>query len=73
LEYSTPTERRKKLDKPYPNPIFTALIWDEDRPKFGAPEAELKGKRICVAGKIESYRRKPEIVLRVGGQLKVED
>ncbi|SRR6266498_403880 len=61
------------LDKPYPNPIFIALIWEEDRPKFGAPEAELKGKRICVAGKIESYKGTPEIVLRDRSQMKVED
>jgi hypothetical protein len=61
------------LDKPYPNPIFTAMIWGDDRPKFGTPETELKGKRICVTGKIEEYRGTPEIVLRDRSQLKMED
>jgi DNA/RNA endonuclease YhcR with UshA esterase domain len=60
------------LDKPYPNPIFTAVIWEADRPKFGQPELELKDKRICVTGKIEEYRGTPEIILRDRGQLKVE-
>jgi len=35
------------LDRPYPNPIFTALIWGEDRGKFsGSPEKTYSGKRI---------------------------
>src|SRR5262245_51280823 len=57
------------LDKPYPEHIFTAVIWIEDRPKFGAPETDLKGKRVCVSGLIESYQGKPEIVLRDPKQL----
>jgi micrococcal nuclease len=60
------------LDKPYPDPIFTAVIWEADRPKFGQPETELKDKRICVTGKIEEYRGTPEITLRDRSQLKVE-
>jgi len=60
------------LDKPYPNAIFTTVIWGEDRPKFGQPETELKDKRICVTGKIEEYRGTPEITLRDRSQLKVE-
>src|SRR5215470_13631698 len=27
------------LDEPYPNQIFTILIWGSDRPKFGEPES----------------------------------
>jgi hypothetical protein len=44
------------LDKPYPNPVFTVLIWGESRSKFGTPESEYKGKRICVTEKITEYR-----------------
>src|SRR5262249_58882222 len=51
------------FDKPYPNQPFTALIWGSDRAKFGKPEETYKGKRICVTGKIESYRDAPEIIL----------
>lgn len=35
------------LDKPYPGAIFTAVIFEADRPNFGAPERDLMGKR-CV-------------------------
>lgn len=51
------------LDKAYPNAIFTAVIWGSDRAKFGKPEVEFKGKRICVTGKIEEYRGAPEMAL----------
>ncbi len=58
------------LDKPYPEHIFTALIWGSDRPKFGQPEATYKGKHICVTGTIEAYRGVPEIVVTDPGQLR---
>jgi len=60
------------LDTPYPNQVFTALIWGNDRSKFGEPEKALEGKRICVSGAIELYRGKPEIILYDRGQLKEE-
>jgi hypothetical protein len=60
------------LDKPYPNQIFTALIWGSDRPKFGEPERTLLDKRICVTGAIELYREKPEIFLHDPAQLSEE-
>src|SRR5206468_11322213 len=37
--------------KPYPKPIFTVVIWTENRSKFGKPEEDYKGKQICVSGK----------------------
>jgi micrococcal nuclease len=40
------------LDKPYPNQIFTVLIWGSDRPKFGDPEEKYGSKHICVTGTI---------------------
>jgi len=57
------------LDKPYPNQIFTAVIWGENRSAFGTPETTLLTKRICITGKIETYRGEPEIILRSPGQL----
>jgi micrococcal nuclease len=39
------------LDKPYPNQIFTVLIWGSDRSKFGDPEEMYWNKHICVTGK----------------------
>ena len=60
------------LDKPYPNPIFTALIWGEDRAKFDHPEVRLRDKRICTKGTISLYEGVPEIVLRDPEQLWVD-
>lgn len=60
------------LDKPYPDHIFTAVIWIEDRPKFGTPETEMKGKRICVSGLVEQYQGRPQIILRERSQLTTE-
>jgi hypothetical protein len=51
------------LDKPYPSPVFTVLIWGENREKFGNPEEKYRDKQICVTGKITEYRGAPEIVL----------
>jgi micrococcal nuclease len=50
------------LDKPYPQQIFTVVIWGSTRGKFGMPETDYKGKRICVTGKVAEYRGVPEIV-----------
>jgi DNA/RNA endonuclease YhcR with UshA esterase domain len=45
------------------------LIWDQDRPKFKAPEVAFLGKRICATGQIESYRGKPEIIATEPSQI----
>jgi DNA/RNA endonuclease YhcR with UshA esterase domain len=58
------------LDKPYPNQIFTIVIWGSDRDKFGKPEVEYNDKRICVTGKIAEYRGKLEIVADDPKQIK---
>jgi DNA/RNA endonuclease YhcR with UshA esterase domain len=60
------------LEKPYPSQIFTVVIWGSDRAKFGTPETEYKGKRICVTGKIENFRGVPEIVASDPQQIKAE-
>ena len=50
------------LDKPYPNQVFTIVIWGSVRDKFGKPELQYSEKRICVTGRIAEYRGRPEIV-----------
>ena len=60
------------LDKPYPNQIFTVLIWGSDRPKFGDPEEAYRGKRICVTGKITDYKGGPEIVAYEPSEIKMQ-
>jgi hypothetical protein len=60
------------LDKPYPNQIFTVLIWGSDRPKFGRPEASYRDKSVCVTGTIKEYRGVPEIVAYGPEQIKLQ-
>jgi DNA/RNA endonuclease YhcR with UshA esterase domain len=60
------------LDKPYPSQIFTVVIWGENRSKFGKPEEDYKGKRICVSGKISAYAGSPEIIATEPKQINVE-
>jgi len=50
------------LDRPYPNHVFTVVIWGKDRPKFGRPDATFAGKRICVHGLIADYEGRPEMM-----------
>jgi DNA/RNA endonuclease YhcR with UshA esterase domain len=60
------------LDKPYPNQIFTVVIWGSNRNKFGAPEVDYKGKRICATGKITEYRGAPEVIADAPAQITLE-
>ena len=55
--------------KPYPDQVFTAVIFGADRAKFGAPETSLRGKRVCVTGKIQQLHDLPEIILSDPKQL----
>jgi hypothetical protein len=60
------------LDEPYPHEIFTIVIWGNNRAKFGAPESKYRDARICVTGKLASYRGKPEIAATEPSQIEVE-
>jgi DNA/RNA endonuclease YhcR with UshA esterase domain len=60
------------LDEPDPHEVFTILIWGSDREKFGTPEDEYKGMRVCVTGKITSYRGRPEVVATERGQIEIQ-
>jgi hypothetical protein len=60
------------FDKPYPEHMFTAFLPAQNRAKFGTPEKDYKDKEICVTGKIEDYRGKPEIVLTDPQQIKLQ-
>ncbi len=50
-------------------PQFTAVIWIEDRPKFNPPPETLRGRRVRVSGRIETFRGKAQIVVRDPEQL----
>jgi endonuclease G len=51
------------FDKPYPDSPFTVVIFGKDRINFSyEPEVYLKNKVICVRGKVQLYKGKPQIV-----------
>lgn len=54
----------------YPDQVFTAVIFGSDRAKFGTPETALRGKQVCVTGKIQDRSGMPEIILTDPKQLK---
>lgn len=60
------------LDQPYPNHVFTIVIWGEARGNFPEPpEQAFAGKRVCVIGTIETYRGTPQIVVREPSALRL--
>ncbi|GIV04292.1 MAG: hypothetical protein KatS3mg015_3122 [Fimbriimonadales bacterium] len=60
------------LDAPYPNRLFTVVIWGEARASFAEPpERAYRGKRICVTGLIETYRGVPQIVVRTPAVIRI--
>lgn len=60
------------LDQPYPNQVFTILIWGSDRSKFGAPESMYANKKVCVTGAISEYRGIAEVVVENPRQIEVQ-
>ena len=60
------------FDQPYPNQIFTLVIWGNDRSKFDNPETTYRGKRVCVTGKISAFKGVPEVAASEPAQIKVQ-
>ncbi len=60
------------LDEAYPNNVFTAVIWGENRERFDEPEVKYRGKNVCVTGKIKSYRGVAQIILYSEKQIRVK-
>jgi hypothetical protein len=57
----------------YPREVFTAVIWGVERSHFTeAPETVYDRKHVCVTGKIQLYRAKPEIVVKDPAQLALD-
>jgi len=59
------------FDQPYPDQVFTLVIWGNDRSKFDNPETTYRGKRVCVTGKISAFKGVPEVVANDPAQIKV--
>ena len=53
----------------HPRQQFTALVWGEHRARFSPPPERHAGQRLCVVGRITSFRGKPQIVVDSPAQL----
>lgn len=51
------------FEQPYPNALFTAVIWEQDRENFNFDPSSLLGLDLCVYGKITRYKSKPQMKL----------
>lgn len=59
--------------KPYPNNTFTAVIFSNDSANFKyIPSKYLKEKNVCITGKVELYKGKPQIIMKKEEQIKIE-
>jgi len=65
LETAKNTPTFINLGQAFPNHTLTIVIWSDVRKQFEtAPEVLFKDKEVCVTGRIELFREKPQIVLR---------
>jgi DNA/RNA endonuclease YhcR with UshA esterase domain len=60
------------FDKPSPNQTFTAVIFGQNRAKFGTPEQTFRDKNVCVTGAIATFGGKPEIELTNPQQIRLD-
>jgi len=58
--------------RPYPNHVFTVVIWGTDRQKFDRPEVKYQGKEACARGKIAIFRGTAEIIATSPSQLTLQ-
>jgi len=59
--------------KPYPNNTFTAVIFPSDSANFKyIPSEYLKAKYVCITGKVELYKDKPQMIVKKEEQIKIE-
>lgn len=58
----------------YPDQLLTVVIWGDARKEFtGKPEDDYTNKEVCITGKVELYKDKPQIVIRKSSQLKLKE
>lgn len=73
LENAKGTPTFLNVGAAYPNQQLTVVIWAEVRKQFdGKPEEIFDGKDICITGKLELYKGKPQIAIDNKDQVTVQ-
>jgi hypothetical protein len=50
------------FERPYPDQVFTVVIWEEDRSAFADPPERLfDQRRACATGTVSEYEGVPQI------------
>jgi hypothetical protein len=57
-------------DAPYPNHVFTAVVWGRDRGQFQPVPESFQGKPLCVTGPVELFQQRPQVVVSSPSQLR---
>jgi hypothetical protein len=58
------------IGAPFPNQLYTVVIYNDVRPQFSfAPEVNFKDQVVCVDGRVELYKDKPQIVIHSAKQI----
>ena len=56
----------------YPGNPLTLVIWADKRAEFkNAPEVFYKGKDVCITGKVQMYKGKPEMIITKEEQIEL--
>jgi len=58
-------------DAPFPNHVFTAVVWGKDRQLFRPAPEDYQGRAVCVTGPIELFQQRPQIVVSSPSQLRL--
>jgi DNA/RNA endonuclease YhcR with UshA esterase domain len=67
---STASLVRLNFEKPYPENVFTAVIFSRNTNDFPGV-FKLKGKNVEISGKVADYRGHPEIIVNSTNQVRV--
>jgi hypothetical protein len=70
LETAKNTPTFINLGQAFPNHALSIVIWSDVRKQFEtAPEILFNDKEVCVTGRIELFRERPQIVLKKSNDL----
>lgn len=74
LETAKNTPTFINLGQVFPNNTLTVVIWSDVRKQFEtAPELLFKEKEVCVTGRVELFRERPQIVLKRSNDIKLKE
>jgi hypothetical protein len=56
---------------PYPQQVFTAVIWGRWRSRFSYPPESLQGREVCISGTITTYKGRAQIEVVGPAQIEI--